>query len=153
MAVFLYWDTSSYGAKRPVRRFTMPGNGERDIRTDYATVNNLVARRWIASREFFGAGMAFSITREEETEYWPNDTKAGETLNEVQLVISFVGFNWGVNDEHFSELQLYVQEVQGFLLKCQGLGAKEKEDEVLEALLNWTENHAPSQRFDPEEFE
>ena len=111
----------------------MPGDGSNDIRTDYGTVNELLARGWVASRQFSGEGVPFPITK--ASTYWSNDTEAGQTLNDVQLILVFLSYHWGHNKEHHKEFQLYGQKVQSFLLRCKGV--EEKEDEVLEALLNW----------------
>jgi len=140
MSSWIYMDEHSTG--RPVRSFTMPGDGINDIVTDYGTVNGLIARGWVASRHFSGEGVPFPIT--ETSTYWSNDTEAGQTLNDVQLILVFLSYNWGLNKEHYKEFQLYGQKVQSVLLRCQGV--EEKEDEVLESLLNWPEDR-PLEEF------
>jgi hypothetical protein len=47
-----------YSTARPVRLFTMPGDGSNDIVTDYPTVHKLIARGWVASRNLSGGGCA-----------------------------------------------------------------------------------------------
>ena len=130
-----------YSTGRPVRLFTMPGDGSNDIVTDYDTFHKLIARGWVASRNLSGEGVPFPIS--ETSTYWSNDTEAGQTLNDVQLILVFLSYNWGLNKEHYKEFQLYGQKVQSFLLRCKGV--EEKEDEVLEALLNC---NRPFEEFD-----
>jgi hypothetical protein len=129
MSVWIAWD--KFSSNRPVTRFTMPGNGDHDIVTDYLTFHNFLVLGWKASRQLGGEGVQFPIT--EDSKYWPNDTEAGQTLNEVQLILVFLSHHWGLKKEHYTEFQLYGQKVQNFLIRCQGV---EEEDKVLEALLS-----------------